>query len=479
MRMQAARISKPRLFTARGALIRCPPRCLPLVCAAICVIAAAGSAPAGSAAPGIAGADCDLRPRGFAGFGYRNPTQVERDSLGRQGVVVSQVVPGSAADRAGLVAGDLLVRYCGRDIPDNSALADLTRLRYAGDTARADFVRAGREATAAMVLDAAPREAAADLIIEYTCFESAGTRLRAVVTSPAASGDRRLPALLLVSALASPRLVATPGYGAWHDLAHTISRSGFRVLRFELRGSGDSEGEDYRDTGFYDEVADNLAALDYLMARGDVDTARVFVMGHSTGGMIAAVIASRRETAGLVTSSTIGRTFYERALETLRFQSETAGDSASTTDAKLKQYLDLMAAAARGDSLPAILERSPELAEYVNASARIMDDRTLGYWREQLNLNLSETYAKVSEPALVVYGASDFLTSLACHEHIRDVLVASGNPDVTLAVVPETDHAYAFAKDRQESFANYQTRNFKANPAPVSLIADWLAAHAR
>jgi alpha-beta hydrolase superfamily lysophospholipase len=478
-----------------------------LACA---VAAAVGSAAVGATGAGVAAgtasgaaSDCDLVPRGYAGFAYRNPTQAERDSLALSlregidledrgakgpsdlkepspgGVVVTQVVRGSAADSAGLAAGDLLVRYCGEDIPDNSTLAGLARLRYAGDTARADFVRAGKHMTADMVLAPAPRESAADLTIEYTCFESARTRLRAVVTSPAASRDRRLPALLLVSALASPRLVATPGYAAWRDLAHTITRSGFRVLRFELRGSGDSEGEDYRDTGFYDEVADNLAALDYLTAREDVDPSKVFVMGHSTGGMIAAVMASRRELAGLVTSSTIGRTFYERALETLRLQSELGGDSPSTTDAKLKQYLDLMTAAARGDSLAAILERSPALAEYVNADGRLMDDRNLAYWREQLNLNLPETYAKVSEPVLVVYGASDFLTSLACHEHIRDVLRAAGNLDVTLAVVPETDHAYAFAKDKRESYTNYQTRDFRANPEPARLIARWLADHAR
>ncbi|MFZ1947038.1 MAG: alpha/beta fold hydrolase [bacterium] len=474
-----------------------------------CLLAvAACSAPRGSAIVGAATlvaatADCDLRSRGFAGFGYRNPTEAERDSLrlasaegagldgpdstgvpdgrapGPLGVIVTQVVEGAAADRAGLAAGDVLVRYCGEDIRDNSTLATLVRLRHAGDTARADFVRAGKRMVADLVLEAAPREAAADLTIEYTCFESDGTRLRAVVTSPAASGDLRLPALLMVSALASPRLVATPGYGAWRDLAHAIARGGFRVLRFELRGSGDSEGEDYHDAGFYDEVADNLAALDYLAARPDVDPARVFVMGHSTGGMIAAVIASRRATAGLVTSSTIGRTFYERSLETLRLQSELAGDSASVTDLKLKQYLDLMAAAARGDSLPAILERSPALAEYVNAQGRIMDDRNLAYWREQLNLNLPETYSKISEPVLVVYGASDFLTSLACHEHIRDVLLASGNPDVTLAVVPECDHAFAFAKDKRESHANYKTRNFRANPEPVQIIGRWLAEHTR
>jgi alpha-beta hydrolase superfamily lysophospholipase len=110
----------------------------------------------------------------------------------------------------------------------------------------------------------------------------------------------------------------------------------------------------------------------------------------------------------------------------------------------------------------------------VNASGRIMDDRNPAYWRQQLNLNLSETYSAVTEPVLIIYAASDFLTQRACHEHIRDVLVASGNENVTLAVIPNLDHAYAHAKDKQASYTNYQTRDFEANPEPINRIVSWL-----
>jgi alpha-beta hydrolase superfamily lysophospholipase len=259
------------------------------------------------------------------------------------------------------------------------------------------------------------------------------------------------------------------------ELAHTFSRNGFRVLRFELRGAGDSEGEDYRTTDFLSEVDDNLAALDYLMGRSDVDRNRVFVMGHSTGGMVAAVTASRRDLAGLVVSCTVGRTFYERMLETLRFQGEMGGDNPEDLDRTLKDYLDLTVGVARGDSLASIVASNPNVAAFVNAAGRIMDDRNTAYWEQQLNLNLSETYSRIEEPVLIVYAASDFLTQLACHEHIRDVLIASGNEKVTLKVVEGVDHAYSHAEDRGESFIHYQTRDFRGNPEPIERIATWLS----
>ena len=424
----------------------------------------------------LAAADCDLKSRGFAGFAYRDLTAADRDSLGRpelEGIAVRMVVPDSPAERAGLGAGDIVTGFDGNLLRDVSELMSALRSYYAKDRVVISALRQGEEIELPLTFDS-NRETSEEIEVEYTCFESAGTRLRAVVTSPPGSEGKQLPGLLLVSALGSPRFSGLTYYSMGRELAHTFSRNGFRVLRFELRGVGDSEGEDYRTRDFMAEVEDNLAALDYLKSRRDVDSGRVFVMGHSTGGMIAAVVAGRRDLAGLIVSCTIGRTFYERMLETLRFQGRMGGDSPQDLDRTLKDYFELTVCIARGDSLSAIVARNPNLAAYVNSSGRIMDDRNTDYWRQQLNLNLSETYSEVDEPVLIVYAASDFLTQLACHEHIRDVLIASGNANATLEVIQGIDHAYSHATDKEESYSHYQTRDFRGSPEPIERIVRWL-----
>jgi alpha-beta hydrolase superfamily lysophospholipase len=426
-------------------------------------------------------ADCDLRSRGMAGFAYRNVTEADADSLnlaGTEGIVVIQIVPDSPADGAGIKVGDIITQFDDHVITDGSDLITTIRSYYAGDRVVVSGLRGGEAFAKALIFEALPRETSEEIEIEYICFESDATRLRAVLTSPPNSAGRELPALLIVSALGSPRLSGMRYYSMGREIAHSFAKHGFRVLRFELRGAGDSEGEDFRTTDFMGEVADNLAALDYLIGRDDVDTSRVFVMGHSTGGMAAAVIASRRDLAGLIVSCTVGRTFYERMFETLRFQAEMGGDTPEAIDQTLKDYLELTVSVARGESLDEITSRNPDLAQFVNANNRIMDDRNAEYWRQQLNLNLAETYGRVTEPVLIVYAASDFLTQLACHEHIRDVLVASGNQRVKLTVIEDLDHAYAHAKDKQESYATYRTRDFRGNPEPINQITAWLKATA-
>jgi alpha-beta hydrolase superfamily lysophospholipase len=421
----------------------------------------------------------ELKRRGFVGLGYRAITQADIDSLklpDGKGLMVNRVLSNTPADRAGIKVGDILKKYDENIILDQSQFLTILRKYFAGDTIKISLLRNGKLKTVNLIMEALPEEKSDEIDIQYTSFPTGGIYLRAVVTSPLKSQNKKLPALLIVSALHSPQLIGASFYSLHRELAYAVTKAGFRVMRFELRGYGDSEGEDYRTTDFNTEVEDNLAGLDYLMNRDDVDKDNVFVFGISTGGQVAAILASKREIRGLITSNTIGRTFYERMVETLRLQGKFSGDSYSEIDQTIKNYLNLTVSVAHGDSLNSILQRSPELSSLVNQNSRIMDDRTVAYWRQQLNLNLSDIYNKITEPVLVLYAESDFITQIACHEHIRDVLTTAGNKDVTLTVIPICDHAFSYVRDKKESFENYKTRNFKFNAEPARQITEWLIA---
>jgi len=423
-----------------------------------------------------------LKRRGFIGLGYRAITQADIDSLklpdGR-GLIVNRVLPNTPAERAGIKVGDMLKKFDENIIQDPSQFLTILRKYYAGDTIKISLLRNRKPKIVNLIMQSLPEEKSDEIDIEYTSFPTGGIYLRAVVSSPLGSQNKKLPALLIVSALNSPQLIGASFYSLHRELAYAVSRAGFRVMRFELRGYGDSEGEDYRTTDFNTEVEDNLAALDYLMNRNDVDKDNVFVFGISTGGQVAAILASKKDIRGLITSNTIGRTFYERMAETLRLQGKFSSDSDSEIDQTIKNYLNLTVSVANGDSLNSILKRSPELSQLVNQNNRIMDDRSVEYWCQQLNLNLSDIYGKITAPVFILYAESDFLTQLACHEHIRDVLSSAGNKDVTLTVIPNCDHSFSYAKNKRESFKNYKTGNFKFNPEPARQITEWMTTEVK
>jgi alpha-beta hydrolase superfamily lysophospholipase len=425
-------------------------------------------------------AETNLKSRGIAGFIFR-PIKDEDVRLLKlpdsNGVIVRQIMPDTAASRAGLAANDVIRKYDDKVILDDSQFSGISRLYYAGDRINVSILRDGKLMSLNLIMGEPPREKSGSVEIEYTSFSNQNLLFRAVVTSPPGGKNKKLPALLLVSALGSPRLINSSNYDLFRSIAYAAAKAGFRVMRFELRGYGDSSGEDYRTTDFETEIGDNIAALNYLMKRSDVDEDKVFVMGHSTGGIIAAIIAGKCGVAGLIASCTIGLTYYERMAMTVRLQDQFAGKSAAEIERNLKDYIDFTTSIARGETLEAILKRNPVLLKFANKSRRIMDDRSVEYWRQQLNINLSEVYGGIKLPVLIVYGASDFITTLKCHKHIRDVLLAAGNSDVTLFAGQNFDHRYALAKDQKESYDNYKTMNFKPDPEPIDKIIKWLVEH--
>jgi pimeloyl-ACP methyl ester carboxylesterase len=82
------------------------------------------------------------------------------------------------------------------------------------------------------------------------------------------------------------------------QIATHLDANGITSLRYDKRGAGRSDG-DYLSAGFHDNVDDALAALEALRARSEVDPDRVVVIGHSEGALIASVLASDGQLAGV------------------------------------------------------------------------------------------------------------------------------------------------------------------------------------
>ncbi|MEZ5956619.1 MAG: trypsin-like peptidase domain-containing protein [Hyphomonadaceae bacterium] len=85
--------------------------------------------------------------RGWLGVRLANVTRAIADRAGHDGAsgaVVTRITPNGPAARAGLRAGDIVLRFNGRDIPDSRALTRLVGEAQVGTTATIDIIREGR-----------------------------------------------------------------------------------------------------------------------------------------------------------------------------------------------------------------------------------------------------------------------------------------------------------------------------------------------
>ena len=132
-------------------------------------------------------------------------------------------------------------------------------------------------------------EAGGSLREELVSVGPHGSRIHGMLHLPHAGSDP-VPAALILhgftgSSSSDNRLLVR--------LARHLTSHGIGTLRFDFRGSGQSEGE-FADMTLGGEIADAALLLDWLAARPEVDARHLGVVGFSVGGAIARCLLARR-----------------------------------------------------------------------------------------------------------------------------------------------------------------------------------------
>lgn len=119
-------------------------------------------------------------------------------------------------------------------------------------------------------------------------FENHGERLYGFLHLPPGVGPH--PAIALLHGFGGNHIEP---HALFPKAARALAGAGTGVLRFDFRGSGDSEGE-FGEMTIEGEVSDAHAGLAFLAAQPEVDASRLGLAGLSLGGLIAACTAAAR-----------------------------------------------------------------------------------------------------------------------------------------------------------------------------------------
>lgn len=119
-------------------------------------------------------------------------------------------------------------------------------------------------------------------------FESGRFRLWGMLHLPPGSG--RAPGVVMCHGFTGNHIEA---HFLFTKTARALAAAGLAVLRFDFRGSGDSEGF-MSDVTIAGEIEDAERALEWMAGFDGVDPDRLGVIGLSLGGCVAACLAGRR-----------------------------------------------------------------------------------------------------------------------------------------------------------------------------------------
>ena len=89
------------------------------------------------------------------------------------------------------------------------------------------------------------------------------------------------------------------GHKPFLVIADYLTRNGIAVFRYDDRGVGQSKG-DFKTATSADFATDVLSAVDYLKTRNEINKKKIGLIGHSEGGLIAPMVASKSKDVSFI-----------------------------------------------------------------------------------------------------------------------------------------------------------------------------------
>ncbi len=274
--------------------------------------------------------------------------------------------------------------------------------------------------------------------------------------------ERKAPAVVLVHGSGPQDRNETIGPNRpFLDIARGLAAHGVAVLRYDKRTKARPQDFAGRDYTIDDETTDDaVAAVQALRKVEGVDPQRVFVFGHSQGGMLAPRIAVRAgDVAGLILFAAPARPLLDIIIEQNRRLAVL--DDGKTSDAERAAIgkLEAQVQAARNDP-----EAKPEaLPLRLPAS----------YWRSTDQVQPVAEAEKADLPMLILQGARDLQVVDADWQRWKAGL--HDDKDVTFKLYPALNHL-GIAGEGEGSLAEYR----EPGHVDAQLIADvaaWIEAH--
>ena len=275
-------------------------------------------------------------------------------------------------------------------------------------------------------------------------------------------GDGPFPAVVLVHGSGPHDRDETIGPNKpFLDIARGLAAQGVAVLRYEKRTKARPQDFTQGEFGVDQETThDAVLAVDALRKAAGIDPKRVFVLGHSQGGMMGPRIAATSgHVAGLVLLAAPARALLDIVIEQNR-------RLAALGDGKIDD-----AERAAINSLIAQVRsvRTPETA----ADAKSVMGLPVGYWRSIDAVQPVKEAERLGLPMLVLQGARDIQVVDADWQAWKAAF--HSNPRVSFKLYDALNHL-AIAGEGEGSLAEYQQPGH-VDAQLIRDVASWIKAH--
>lgn len=312
----------------------------------------------------------------------------------------------------------------------------------------------------------------------------------------------KVPAIILISGTGPQnRDGEMAKFKFFKEIADYFNSKGVAVLRVDDRGVGKTTGNYFQATT-EDFAQDVEASLEFLKKQQGIDPKKIGLLGHSEGGAVSFIVASRRSDVAFVISMAGLAT---KGIDALRKQNADLVATAKIPEYDKKRYNEINELMfqtvydnVQKDSLS--LAKAMQTTydtwkkkdnEYV-ASLGIQPDHdhfrfpiysytmqaTGAWYRYHIMFDPALFLPKVKVPVLALNGDKDLFVSYKENlENIERLLKQGGNRDVTTKVITGVNHLFLACQLCTTEEYNKLHKQFPTSV--LSTMGDWILNHTK
>jgi pimeloyl-ACP methyl ester carboxylesterase len=329
--------------------------------------------------------------------------------------------------------------------------------------------------------------------VAYDNKAAPGVRLAGTLTIPRTAGPHAA-VLLITGSGPQDRDEALMGHRPFLVLADHLTRHGIEVLRVDDRGTAKSTG-DFSKATTEDFATDVLAGIEFLKGRKEVNHKQIGLVGHSEGGIIAPLVASKSSDVAFIvmmagTSLTGEQIIYLQGALISKASGVSDEEIAKSRAGQeaifnvMREEKDNTAAENKIRKLLAeeVAALSDEQRKALNPSGAAMQaqiKRFLSPWfRFFAVYDPKPALTKVKCPVLAINGEKDLQVPPGKNlPGIAEALEAGGNGDYEIVKLPNLNHL--FQNSTSGSPAEYAKIDETIAPAALEIISSWIVRHVK
>jgi dienelactone hydrolase len=317
------------------------------------------------------------------------------------------------------------------------------------------------------------------------------TRLTGTLTLPKGAGP--FPAVLLITGSGTQDRDETLfGHKPFLVIADQLTKKGVAVLRVDDPGAGGSTG-DVQNATVEKHARDAEAGIAFLKAQKEIDPKRIGLIGHSEGGIIAAVVAaSSKEVAFVVSLAGTGVSGAElnpmQIEAILRAQGKMKDDGIKAIVDAQRKLMKLIAKDAKDADIEAALKEAFDAAaahapgsdaekeEAQKQLAASVQPLKTPWFKSFVKLDPAVHWGKVTVPVLAMIGDKDTQVPADTNlDAIKGALKKANNKDITTTKLAGLNHLFQPATTGLlDEYAKIETT---FDPKALDLLTEWVNKH--